>query len=87
MTTETRPSDYDRQAEHAALFGAVAQRMLQAAGEFAESVGPVLTVTDCGRIYWAAGCKLALAGNSPATVADWLRELADRIEAGAPVAN
>ena len=87
MKREDRPSDYDRQADHAVLFGAVSRRMMKAAAEFAQDISPALTVVDAARIYLGAGAYLALSAHSAADVAGMLRQLADELERGAPVAN
>lgn len=80
-------SEQDRQAEHAEIFGRTARAVIQAAVTFADGVRPTLTPFDSARIYLAAGATLAGAAVGRAGAVALLRDLADALEAGKPVAN
>ena len=80
-------TDPDPQAEHADIFGRTARAVIDAAVEFADSVQPTLTPFDSARIYLGAGAHLAGAAVGRAGAVALLRDLADALEAGKPVAN
>lgn len=80
--------DAKLQADHALLFKRVSDHLALAAGKLTRlSDSPKLTPADVADLFLATGLNVLLIEQGHAAVVGRLRQLADEIERGMPVAN
>ena len=80
--------DRDPQAEHAALFRRVAEHLAVTAGKLTgTAAGATLSPTDVARLFIGTGAAVLFTEHGVVAAVEFLRDYADRIEAGQPAAN